>query len=234
MGPINIPQPAAMMGPFDLASPWSCVTRLRSGPYETHHAIGSRLILKLVLGCNCPFSSCSLCITKLCGKNPQRGSQDFSTAGSLTLDPDPSRALKCELWCPRGLRGQLHIHQSWFLSLGACFLSVFFGGGGFHKAQLKQHVSHWRGHGNTGMPLVRGNMRCTCYKIRSNRKVCECVKRVTGFFLLRHHLTFPPVSSPFASCFLSHMEPVQSQAEYVQVSVHLCAYSSCPLLPCLC
>lgn len=122
-----------MMGPFDLASPWSCVTRLRSGPYETHRAIGSRLILKLVLGCNCPFSSCSLCITKLCGKNPQRGSQDFSTAGSLTLDPDPSRALKCELWCPRGLRGQLHIHQSWFLSLGACFLSVFFGGGGFTK-----------------------------------------------------------------------------------------------------
>lgn len=114
------------------------------------------------------------------------------------------------------------------------FPVCFFLGGGFHKAQLKQHVSHWRGHGNTGMPLVRGNMRCTCYKIRSNRKVCECVKRVTGFFLLRHHLTFPPVSSPFASCFLSHMEPVQSQAEYVQVSVHLCAYSSCPLLPCLC
>ena len=187
-----------------------------------------RLILKLVLGCNCPFSSRSLCTTKLRGKNPQHGSQDFSTAGSPTLDPDPSRALKCELWCPRGLSSIFTNLGFSHLGLVSCLFFFFF----FHKAQVKQHVRHWRGHGNTGMPLVRGNMRYTCYNARSNRKVHGWVKRVTGFLLLRHQLTFSPVSTAFASCFRSHMDPVQSQAEYVQVSVHLCA--SCHLLLCLC
>lgn len=59
---------------------WSCVTRLRSGPCETHHAVpgcAEWLILKLVWGCNYPFSSRSLRITK----HPQHGSLDCSAAG---------------------------------------------------------------------------------------------------------------------------------------------------------
>ena len=56
MGPINIPQPSAVMGRFDLAPLWSCVAQLYAGPYETHHATGSCywLMLKLISGCNYP------------------------------------------------------------------------------------------------------------------------------------------------------------------------------------
>lgn len=83
------------------------------------------------------------------------------------------------------------------------------------------------GHGNTAVAFVCANTCCTCSKTTSNTTlracvhVCRCTQfqqRVTAFVLSGHSLTFP-LFHFFFFLFCSHMEPAESQAEYVQVSL---------------
>lgn len=235
VGPINIPEPTAMMGPFDLAPLWSCVTQLCSGPCETHHAIG-----------NCADWS-----QNLSGGVIAPLARARSVSHSTTRSMAPKTAAQQgfwhmiwihherksvsygarEIWEAGSIFSNLRCSVGFVICLFSAKLDC-------NKILLTGEAAAEVGHGNTAVFFVCGNMHCTCYVTRSNTEAQARVhdthmctqfrQRFTAFFLLWHCLTLPLFHLFFLlfSFFrlFSHMEPAGSQADYVQVSL------LCPLL----
>ncbi len=189
------------------------------------------LISKLVWGCNCPFSSRSLHITKPHSSTHSVAPKTAAQRGfwhTIRIHHECKSVSygAWEIWEASSIFSNLRCAVGFVICLFSTKLDC-------NKILLSGEPTAEAGHGNTALFFVCGYMHSTCFMTRSNTEeqarvhdthMCtQFRQRFTAFSLLLHYLTFTLFHlffffSPFF-CLFSHMEPAERQAEYVQVSL---------------